>query len=155
MATTVQIRTLLEALEAGGETLRVEGDHTHTLTVGVTWSNTKILADADAGGDVVLYDATASGNPATWDKLAVFIDPDDDDSSALAILVEVRVGTTLLVFTVDRTAPLIFASQAADTAIPGSGAATSTINRIRAANNNADPGGGLNNDVKVRVVAFS
>lgn len=149
---SVKILTLIEAEGVGGETVRVESDQSQTLTSGATWTNTRIIADDDADGDVVLWDSTANGNPSTFLKMAVYVDPDEAQTAVLNLLVEVRVNTTVLVFTVNRQAPLIFAAQAADTAIPSSGAATSTINRVRVVNNNAAGSSGA--DLKVRIVLF-
>lgn len=154
MSATATYKTKIIVPSAGGELAGCESSQEETLTNGTPWSNTKLLADDDAGGDVVLYDATASGNPATWQKLAIYIDPDAEKSSVLDINIEIRVTTTLLVFTVNRSFPLVFCKQAADLAIPAAGIGASTINRVRAANNNAAPVSG-NSDVKVRVLILS
>lgn len=148
---SVQIITTIEAADVGGENARVEGNHSETLTIGAAWSNITKLTAAVAAALETLWDATLGGNPATFQKLAIYVDPDDEAASVLDVLVEVRVNAAILVFTVNRTAPLIFTKQAADTALPASGAAASTINRIRAANHNAVLAA---NDVKIRVVIY-
>lgn len=148
---SVKILTVMEAEDAGGETVRVEGNHSETLTVGAPWSNMAKLTAAVAAALSTLWDASLGGNPATFQKLGIYVDPDDEAASVLDVLVEIQVNATILLFTVNRTAPLIFTKQAADTALPGSGAAASTINRVRAANHNAVLAA---NDVKIRVVIF-
>jgi hypothetical protein len=148
----VRIRTILSAA-IGGETVRFDGDHTQTLTNGTKHDKMEVVPE-NATAIKTLYDATT--DLAIWSKLAVFVDPDDAESAVRDVAIEVRVGTTVLAFTINRESPLIFSKQAAAIAFTGSATAlASTINRIRAENNNAVGTPAGTNDVKVRCVALA
>lgn len=152
---SVQIRTRISAPSVGGELAGCESDQSEVLTLGNAWSNSRTIMQGNADGTVTLYDATLAGNPANWQKLAIYVDPDNDEASALDLNVEIRVDVALMVFTVNRTAPLIFCKQAADVTLPVAGIGASTINRIRCNNTNPAAAVPANNNLKVRVLALS
>lgn len=162
---SVRFDFVVEATSIGGEAVRVDGSHTDTALTGLAWSNMQTVIENGAisgavapiqNNPVTMWDATVGGNPATFKYMAIVVDPDNTNATALNMDVEIRVGTTVLTFQVDRNMPLVFTMQAADTTLPtGTTALASTINRVRVRNNNVvgSPAGA--NNLTCRVLLFN
>ena len=178
MSSTLTVRAFMEAPNTGGEVSRIESTRQMPLPLAEVWSNTVLMGEGGVntdGGQAspwTLWDASQGGNPTTWQAMGIFVDPDQENVQAqstpgsLTIQIEIQVNATVLVFTVEPMAPLLFTNQGADTAIQTNIPAVTqpptqppmryTINRVRAANYNALTTGPVGqNNLKVRIVLYN
>lgn len=136
------------AVTLGGESLRVDRE---TVTVSATnkIDRTRNCAGATSPTPVTLFQASTDGAPV---HLTIVVDPDALQATAKPVEVEITVGTTVLVFKMDRASMLQLPGIVAGEGAFGGSAAAGSISLIRARNLPGTTAG--TDDVRVRCLAL-
>lgn len=136
------------AVTLGSESLRIDRETVSTSATNKIDRNRNCVG-ATSPTPVTLFQSSTDGTPV---HLTIIVDPDNLQATAKAVEIEITVGSTVVVFKMDRSSCLQLPGITAGEGAFGGSAAAGSISLIRARNLPGTTAG--TDDVRVRCLAL-